>query len=257
MAYLAVFIHEAAHAFVAVAFGDKVKKVYLLSFGTRIELEINLDNSNLSKCLIYAAGPLINFSVAIITMFLMNNFDRELMKAVIITNLFLGIFNLLPLSPLDGGEILSVFTSSRYGLFYSQKITYIAFILVICLLLIMSIPVFIFWGNLSILILTIFLLFKDRKYEKAAYINAKNLYYRRARLLKKGYYGVREIVVLERLKLGDAFKLMDFDQYHLLIVLNENMQIVHRLTESELLSAINDYGYGCTFKELIAKSKRN
>jgi len=253
MAYLAVFIHEAAHAFVALIFRCKVKRLYFLSFGTKIELEINIE-SRFSKCLIYAAGPLINFLVAIVTMFFMCNFNQEIMKAIVITNLCLGFFNLLPLSPLDGGEILSIFTYSRYGLFYSQKISHITFILVIILLSIISIPFALFYNNLSILILAIFLLFKDRKYEKAAFTNARNLYYRRARLIKKGYYGVREIVVLERLTLGDAFKLMDFDQYHLLIVLNDNMKIVHRLTESELLSALNDFGYGCTFKELITKS---
>lgn len=250
MAYFAVLIHEAAHAFVALTFGCKIRKAYLLYLGTRIELDITTESS-IKKCIIYACGPLINFLMAFISYLISLKYDYDLINIFIISNLCLGAFNLLPLSPLDGGEILSVFTSSKYGLFYSQKISRITFLILIVLLLTISLPVALFTGNYSILLIVTFLLFRDQKYGEAAFMNAKSLYYRRARLIKKGYYGVREIVVLDRLTLGDAFKLMDFDQYHLLIILDENMKIIHRFTESELLAALNDYGYSCTFKELI------
>lgn len=248
MAYLAVMLHEAAHAVSAIFLGCQVKHIYFLSFGTRVDLNIDLD-SKLQKCLIYIAGPFTNLCLALI--FYNLSLDFELRNTIVITNLCLAIFNLLPLSPLDGGEILSVYTASRYGFFYSRKISRITYLTIISILILFSVPVALFYHNLSILILTVFLLSGEKKSEEAAFMNAKNLYYRRARLLKKGYYGVREIVVLERMTLGDAFKIMDFDQYHILIILDEDMKILHRYTESELLSAINEKGYNYTFRELL------
>lgn len=251
MAYLAVLFHEAAHTFAALAYGCKIKKVHLLCLGTRVELDIAVEEKA-KNFLIYSAGPAVNFLMAMAIYFLTEKYDYQIMRIYIISNLCMGALNLLPVAPLDGGNILSLFTSSRYGLFYSQKISRVAFLIFITILLAIAVPVALFLDNFSILIIVIFLLLRDRgEYEEAAFMNARNLYYRRSRLLKKGYYGVREIVVLERLTLGEAFKLMDFDQYHLLIILDENMKIIHRMTESELLEALNVYGYSCTFKNLI------
>jgi Zn-dependent proteases len=248
MAYLAVIIHEAAHAFVAVFFGCTINNVYILAFGTRIEPDISIE-SKIKKCLIFAAGPVINIIAAFLLYFIPCEF--ELKEIAIASNICLAVFNLLPLLPLDGGEILSVYTTSRYGFFYSEKISQTAFIIIMTILLIISVPVALFGSNISMLILAVFLFSNRRKSGEAAFMNAKNLYFRRARLLKKGYYGVREIVILDRMTLGEAFKIMDFDQYHILIVLDGNMRIIHRLTESELLTAINDFGYGYTLRELL------
>jgi len=250
MAYLAVFIHEAAHSLVGLFFGGKIERVYLLCLGTRIELNITLESKS-KNCMIYSAGPAVNFIMACISYIILEKYDNELIKTYFLSNLCMGVLNLLPVTPLDGGRILSLLTSSKYGLFYSQKISKAAYLIFITLLLLISIPAALFLGNFSILIIVIFLISTDRKYEEAAFMNARNIYYRRSRLLKKGYYSVREIVVLERLTLGEAFKLLDFDQYHLLIILDDNMKIIHRMTESELLTALNDKGYSYTFRELI------
>lgn len=250
IAYLAVFVHEAAHAVIAAFLGADIVKVYFLCYGTKVELNINIE-SRLQKAFVYAAGPLINLIIAMLFLFLGNSIKVGITNLIIISNLSLAIFNLLPISPLDGGEILSVYTASKYGFFYSRKLSQKIFTIAIIIFLLISLPVALFMRNFSILIIAIFLLLKEKRDGEAAFMNARNLYYRRARLLRKGYYGVRELVVLERLTLGEAFKLMDFDQYHILIILDENMKILHRFTESEILSAINDLGYSITFKELI------
>lgn len=252
MAYTAVLIHEAAHAFVALFWGCSIKEIYILAFGTRIEPEISID-SNIKKFAIFFAGPAINFIAALLIYFI--PYDFLLKETAIASNLCLAIFNLLPLLPLDGGEILSLYTTSKYGFFYSEKISQTAFLAIITILFIFSIPIALLRGNISMLILSVFLFSNRRKSGEAAFMNAKNLYYRRARLLKKGYYGVREIVILDRMTLGEAFKILDFDQYHILIVLDDNLKIIHRLTESELLNAINDFGYGFTLRELLGHIK--
>jgi Flagellar motor component len=252
MAYAAVLIHEAAHAFVALLYGCFIKNIYFLAFGTRIEPDISVE-SKIKKCIIFAAGPAVNIIAALLIYFI--SIDSELKQIAIVSNLCLAAFNILPLQPLDGGEILSIYTTSRYGFFYSEKISQSVFLIIIIFLFIISVPVALFRGNLSMLILSVFLFSNRRKGGDAAFMNAKNLYYRRARLLKKGYFGVREVVILDRMTLGEAFKIMDFDQYHILIILDGNLKIIHRLTESELLTAINDFGYGYTFREFIREVK--
>lgn len=56
------------------------------------------------KIITYLAGPILNFAMSAIFMVL--PIDEDLKIKIVYTNLLLGIFNLIPIIPLDGGKIL-------------------------------------------------------------------------------------------------------------------------------------------------------
>ena len=77
----------------------------------------------LKKVIISCAGPITNFIIAIIFYFFdfsIFNISREF---IIYTNLIIGIFNLIPIYPLDGGQILNRVIRIFYGNFEAYKIS--------------------------------------------------------------------------------------------------------------------------------------
>lgn len=147
---IAITFHEFAHAFAADKLGDDTPRrqgrlnlnpfTHLDPFGTIMlifagfgwgkPVEINPRNFNrnisLSKAeaIVAAAGPIMNFIIAIIFEIIscaVIRFAPEfylttagfitvaVINSIVITNLGLGIFNLIPIPPLDGSKVLSGF----------------------------------------------------------------------------------------------------------------------------------------------------
>ncbi len=86
--------------------------------------------------LIAAAGPLANFVLAILALALLYlcshlEWYKALPTLIIfyMVNIGLGIFNLLPIPPLDGSRVLNYFLSYRHSLVMAQIAPYGMFIL--------------------------------------------------------------------------------------------------------------------------------
>lgn len=99
--YMFILFHEFSHIIFAMIFGKKVEKIKLSIAGVCV----TFNNSNneleiVKNLIIYIAGPLANICLAI--MFYNIDFVFEI-------NVFLAILNLMPIYPLDGYNILSLF----------------------------------------------------------------------------------------------------------------------------------------------------
>lgn len=158
----AITIHEAAHAFVAYRLGDPTAKLagrltldprsHLDPIGTLALLLVgfgwgrptpfdpfNLRNVKRDSALISLAGAVSNFvlafliSIPYLIMFFTNSINAEIINAyrvlspIILINLLLGTFNLIPVHPLDGFKVLAgilprdwyrdFIQTERYGIF--------------------------------------------------------------------------------------------------------------------------------------------
>jgi len=82
-------------------------------------------------------------------------------------------------------------------------------------------------------------------------MNIRNLLFKRSRFLKKGVYPGRELVVLESTRLGELIKSMDFDRFHIIYVVNENMRVVRVFTEQEIIDYIMKYNADISFRDLM------
>jgi len=119
--YVCLLAHELSHALVARSHGVKVAGITLWLFGgvSRLEGE---PTSARSEALIAGVGPLTSFVVAAIAFGLGlaastagNALITDLFGWLTFVNVALGLFNLVPAFPLDGGRLLSSFLWWRSG----------------------------------------------------------------------------------------------------------------------------------------------
>lgn len=164
-------IHELGHLFWGLILKLKPEAFSITPFGLQINFkaEPNLYNTKIKNgtklCLkrmsLALAGPLTNFIIALI-LIILNNI--ELYKnsiffgeVAIYANILIGIFNLIPIYPLDGGRILKEIISIRSGIkksyYYINKISNIT---MICLMFISSI-LLLYIHNIAILIILVYL----------------------------------------------------------------------------------------------------
>jgi Zn-dependent protease/CBS domain-containing protein len=109
--YACLLAHELSHALVARRSGMKVAGITLWLFGGVSQLEGDPKSAG-AEALIAGVGPLTSFAVALIALALAlatsaNALVSDLLSWLAFVNLALGLFNLVPAFPLDGGRLLS------------------------------------------------------------------------------------------------------------------------------------------------------
>jgi Zn-dependent protease len=140
MVFLAVLLHELGHALVARRWGIETEKIVLYPIGGGAFLE-KMPEVPREEISIALAGPAVNFLLAglmvpiiwysgnedfllILQLFLQPNgnivvFDASIWEYLVVVffalNLLLGVFNLIPAFPLDGGRVLRALLSKRFS----------------------------------------------------------------------------------------------------------------------------------------------
>jgi Zn-dependent protease/predicted transcriptional regulator len=109
--FVSVLLHELAHSFVARARGLPVKNIVLFIFGGVSNIEQEPHSAN-TEFLMAFVGPLVSLIIGAVCfgLLLLVRGSRSPIEDLLIylasANILLGIFNLLPGFPLDGGRVL-------------------------------------------------------------------------------------------------------------------------------------------------------
>jgi Zn-dependent protease len=108
--YLSVLVHELSHSLVAIKFGLPVRRILLYPLGGFSEIEQEPPTAG-KEFLVSAAGPAMSLAIAGVgiglnMLYVSHGVPRVLIDRVILANAVVGLFNLLPGLPLDGGRVL-------------------------------------------------------------------------------------------------------------------------------------------------------
>ena len=109
--YLSVFLHELSHTVVALRSGLPVRRISLHVLGGVSEIERPAETPG-REAGIALAGPLVSLLVAAVAFVVAEVLEppsvaRLLARALMVSNLLVGVFNLLPGLPVDGGRVIS------------------------------------------------------------------------------------------------------------------------------------------------------
>lgn len=253
-AFFSIAAHELGHIAAAGRYGIRPSLVSVTPVGlTAVIYDRGVSSSVLIR--IYTAGPAVNLVLfaALSAGALVFPQMRENLELLSITNLLLAVFNLLPAFPLDGGRILQQLLSSRIGLLAAGRVVRaLAWFLSVAILAAGTFQFFMTGGNISLLMIGIYIpiVLKDARME-SAFMNIRQILYRRTKLLKKGVYPVRDLVVLSGTRIGELLNNMDFDRFHIIYVLDDDMRIAGTFTEKEIMDAFTSGGEDITFARLM------
>lgn len=143
--YAFVLMHELAHVITALILKVDVIDITLLPIGVNAKYIEKI--SEIKELIISLAGPLASF---LFTMLLKNKTFKSI-------NLCIGVFNLIPIYPMDGGRILKcffkIFLGEKIGKIISDNLS--KFFLIA--LLVVSIAVASYMKNYYLFILTIYI----------------------------------------------------------------------------------------------------
>ncbi len=105
---LLIFVHEMGHYIAARQRGLKVGAPTFIPFvGAWIELK-DLPHDAETEAYVGIAGPLVGSIGALVCYWLGRTYDSQLLLALAYSGFFLNLFNLIPLSPFDGGRVSAV-----------------------------------------------------------------------------------------------------------------------------------------------------
>lgn len=83
----------------------------------------------------------------------------------------------------------------------------------------------------------------------------REIIYRRSKLVRRGIYAARDLVVMRDTLLRESLKSMDFDRFHIVYVLDDDLHIIGTYTENEIMDALAEHDDDITFGQLIEAGK--
>ncbi|MBM4241896.1 MAG: CBS domain-containing protein [Euryarchaeota archaeon] len=153
--FVTVVIHELSHSYVAKRYGVNIERIVLLPIGGVSAME-EIPKDPGQELKISIAGPSANFIIAIICYLIIlittNIISKDIYSFIydfLTVNLVLGVFNLLPAFPMDGGRILRAFLARRVDYVRATEIAanvgkYLAIIMALSGIFIILNPILIF-----------------------------------------------------------------------------------------------------------------
>ncbi len=189
---LVLLVHEFGHFFAMKLYNYQNVKLFIIPMLGAYVSGKKQTISQKQMSIIVLAGPLPGLFIGFALYFLNKSFNNESVKMLANTFIFLNLFNLLPIYPLDGGRFLeNLFIRNNYGIRMVFTIVSIVFLLALIL----------FTGSLLMVIvpaMMIFELYNEIRNQKIRdYLDQEKITYQceYTDLPDKSYWLIRDCIL--------------------------------------------------------------
>lgn len=128
---LTALLHELGHIIAMGIKGGFPKEIKFDIFNIDIVDDFRGIRNYKDDIFILLCGALMNFIAASVSLFIYYHVENIIFLLFFWTNLFIGIFNILPVSVLDGGQALYLFLANKFEIHKCYKIVEVFSILVL------------------------------------------------------------------------------------------------------------------------------
>ena len=249
-----VLIHETAHLITALVLNADVKSIEILPFGMTLRLDSFIVRTPKKEIAIALSGPISNVLMLVLAEFfvLKNGANLNLLIFVVV-NWSVLLLNIFPVPPLDGGRVLRALVIKYAGIITSAKI--IRKISCVFLIIIWTMGIFLVIytkGNPSLCIIGAFLifsLFEEKKFSDL--LIAQEIIYEKEKFRKLNLIPTRTISVRENTPAMKIIKKLNYSNFFVIYIVNDNMKIINVATERDFLRAVKRFGYRARAKDVL------
>ena len=177
---LFALIHELGHLLAGVLLKFKPNKLEIMPYGLSVGFNIKCEDYNrkikkanmlaVKRLIIAAAGPLTNLIIIVMNLLFNIDFLGIQREIIIYSNILIGLFNLIPIYPLDGGRILKEIIHIICGLEKSYRYTNLVSRVTVCLFTFICSIAIIYIRNIGVVIILSYLwylaIIENKKYNR-------------------------------------------------------------------------------------------
>lgn len=239
-----VFIHELVHYLACLFFGYSGFDIEITPIGTSLKLDDLNFCTPLEDLIISLSAPIINLLFAFIFYQLFKINQDNYIKVLFLGNLYIGVFNLIPAIPLDGGRALRDILC--FNIVYKKADKILIRISLCISALLLAFFIFSlskgngFFGIALAAILIFYTSMKER--ERIVYLIMADIINKRIKFKRRGYLENRSIAIHYEKDLLCAMGLLDKNKYCMFTVLDDEMRLIDLVYEDELIEGIKKYG---------------
>ncbi|WP_438444316.1 M50 family metallopeptidase [Gorillibacterium sp. sgz5001074] len=238
-----VTIHELGHVAAAKSFGWRVRQVQLLPFGGVAEVDESANVPAREEFVVALCGPLQNAWMAAFAwgMKLAGWGDPAYWDYFLQANVMIGLFNLLPALPLDGGKLLQSLLS--YMMPYHRTLSFMTVLSILIALMLGTASLLRYPSGgiqLNLLVIAVFLFYTN-------WYGHKNLHFQFLRFLVNREKRAGALLEAGRMPLPllvrpdtppmEVFRRFMRESPHLLYIVGQGGRVLRVLPEAHLLQA--------------------
>jgi len=236
-----VLVHELGHVLAAKSYGWRIRSIKLLPFGGVAETEEAGTVPARQEAIVAAAGPLQNVWMAGAAYVLgaSGGWDSDWANYIVQANLMIGLFNLLPILPLDGGKLMQVWLS--FILPYHQALersTQISLVLSAAMVAVACYPIAGGGIQLNMLVVGLFLFASNWTFRRhIPYVFIRFLMNRGSEANRRQEAGTiaSPIVVSQKQQLGGVLRMLRRERYHLIYVMGSGGSVIEIVPEERVI----------------------
>lgn len=250
--YVWVLIHEVVHILVSKFYHIKLNKLKLHITGVSVSSNNIDDLKDNEKVILYLSAPLFNLMCSIIFFGISRYYNFNWVKICITINLALGIFNLLPSYPLDGGRILEIVINKKVIYKKAREIVVkVSFVIAAILMSLFILTIYIHKANISLLISSILITYSAILEKRSTmYLMMGEIFRKKERLIQNQYIENKSFSIYYKSDLIEVMKIFDKNKYNIIYAVDKNFKVIDRIYEEEIIEGLKIYG-NIDLKELI------
>lgn len=243
-ALIFVILHEGVHYLTAKHYGFSGFDIEFVAVGACLKTKDLEEATQKEDLVISLSGPLFNLLLAIIFYMVYLKNPINIYYTLFKSNFAIGILNLIPTFPLDGGRVLRDLLSLKLMYKKAQIITINISICIGVVAMLLFVILFLLGKNsMNLGVIGVFVILSSlRERERISFIIMADIIKKRCKFLKKGYIENRSTSIYYKKDLLSILGLCDKNKYNIFTILDQEMKVIDIIYEEEVVEALKAYG---------------